>query len=379
MNDHAKRAHSIVSPSACDRWWNCPASVGRILNGNYTESESPHAAEGTLAHELAEWALRGGTLLAFKRKNEVTPEMIDAVKVYVDTITDIMTAHDLKRSDMRIEKKLVFSNLMFGTCDCIFYDDFTETIYVVDFKYGVGVVVDVEENKQLMCYAAMALKEYPDAKNVELIIIQPRAYTESGPVKRWGLTASRLKEFSIELAQHIADTQHYQGVLACGDWCRWCIAKEDCPAYLEKITEGLGCDIEDFSCKPLEKTISPELVGRILSVQSLVKDRFKLLEEKAIEYIKSGVNVPGFKLVRPRAQRKWMNEEEVKIRFYEQYGDEIFDTKLKSPAKLEKLVGKGEVAELVTQESDGVTLASEYDKRPAVVIDVASDFKDIEL
>jgi hypothetical protein len=56
---------------------------------------------------------------------------------------------------------------------------------VLDWKFGDGVAVEVEENSQLLFYAAAAKRTadtawaFEGAKEVELIIVQPPS------VKRW--------------------------------------------------------------------------------------------------------------------------------------------------------------------------------------------------
>ena len=48
--------HALLSASAASRWLNCPGSAR--LTENMPDTESPHAAEGTLAHSLAELKVR---------------------------------------------------------------------------------------------------------------------------------------------------------------------------------------------------------------------------------------------------------------------------------------------------------------------------------
>ena len=48
--------HALLSASSAERWINCPPSAR--LTENMPDTESPHAAEGTLAHSLAELKVR---------------------------------------------------------------------------------------------------------------------------------------------------------------------------------------------------------------------------------------------------------------------------------------------------------------------------------
>lgn len=47
-------AHALLSPSAAERWINCPASV--FLNKDIPDEGSVYADEGTAAHTLMELA-----------------------------------------------------------------------------------------------------------------------------------------------------------------------------------------------------------------------------------------------------------------------------------------------------------------------------------
>lgn len=52
MKNHKERAHAILSPSSMHRIVKCLGSV--FLSEGIEQPESEYAAEGTLAHEIAE-------------------------------------------------------------------------------------------------------------------------------------------------------------------------------------------------------------------------------------------------------------------------------------------------------------------------------------
>lgn len=53
---HAERSHALLSASGAHRWLLCPPSA--LLEDQLPDTTSEAAAEGTLAHELAELKLR---------------------------------------------------------------------------------------------------------------------------------------------------------------------------------------------------------------------------------------------------------------------------------------------------------------------------------
>jgi hypothetical protein len=50
-------AHATLSPSSAVRWMACPGSVA--LTAGMPDHGSDHAAEGTVAHEVAQRCLQG--------------------------------------------------------------------------------------------------------------------------------------------------------------------------------------------------------------------------------------------------------------------------------------------------------------------------------
>jgi hypothetical protein len=115
---------------------------------------SVYAREGTSAHELAHrcW-LVGTDADFFLGQNiegfEVTPEMVSAVQLYLDTLSHAATQHPV-RSEIRLTHPTIpdFGGTLDGLAE-------GEHPTIVDFKYGAGVAVEVERNSQLSCYALL--------------------------------------------------------------------------------------------------------------------------------------------------------------------------------------------------------------------------------
>ena len=76
-----------------------------------------------------------------------------------------------------IEQRLDFSYVPqgFGTGDWIIIAD--KKLHIIDFKYGMGVLVDAGDNPQIKLYALGALEIYDslyDIEEVSMTIFQPR-------------------------------------------------------------------------------------------------------------------------------------------------------------------------------------------------------------
>ena len=168
---HSERKHALLSASSAHRWLTCTPSAK--LEDQFPDTESEAAAEGTLAHELAEMKVRNYffTKEFGKRKlNNAVRKLSenklwkDEMQGYTDEYLDYIrnTALSLKSApSVRIEQRVYFKEYTLadpndeiegsGIADCILL--YGDTVHVIDFKYGKGVPVSAEENPQLMLYA----------------------------------------------------------------------------------------------------------------------------------------------------------------------------------------------------------------------------------
>lgn len=79
----------------------------------------------------------------------------------------------------------------FGTADLMVYHAGRRHLDVLDYKNGAGVYVGVQNNPQLLYYAAgalMLLRDFPVA-TVTLHVVQPHIPGTDEPVRRWDTTA----------------------------------------------------------------------------------------------------------------------------------------------------------------------------------------------
>ena len=150
--------HALLSASAADRWLHCPPSAR--LCELYEDKGSDYAAEGTDAHTLCEYKLRKALGMEATDPTEnltwFDTEMDDCTDQYAAYVAEQIEEAKTHCSDplILIEEKLDFSKWVpegFGTGDCVIIAD--DVLHIIDFKYGLGVLVDAEENPQMMCYA----------------------------------------------------------------------------------------------------------------------------------------------------------------------------------------------------------------------------------
>lgn len=123
---------------------------------------------------------------------------------------------------------------------------------------------------------------------------------------------------------------------------------------------------------PAPDSLPPEIFADILSKLPILEDWAKSMRAHALRQLEAGERVPGFKLVQKRANRSWVSESQVAKWLTEEKGmaaDEIYKQDLKSPAQIEKLVGKKNLpADFTQKQSSGYSMVPEADKREAVAL-----------
>lgn len=374
MQEEEVKTHSHLSASSAHRWFNCPGSVGlsKIMP---PQPSSPYAEEGTLAHAWLEYKLHKSLLAKEIEKpaGELTDEMEEAIDVAVNYIGDkfMFATNESVLIEGRFDLSYIHEG-MFGTAD---FSGITPEgdLYVVDYKHGKGVAVDIEDNKQLLFYAVGAVNHFDVGADVKvtMVIIQPRAMGKA--IKEWNITAGEIHDWTNILIEKAKEADQDNAQLKAGKWCKWCPAQSKCPVMAKDMFGSVAkIPVSEIKRRELPK---PELLSKEDLINIIEKkDIIESWLEACYGYLQgaalAGETIPGYKLVRRTGHRKWSNEEEVKKEFGS-LGDDIYVIKpkeLKSPAQLEKLKGidKKSIAALAFTPSLGVTLVSEEDKREAV-------------
>lgn len=395
MSKHSKRAHALLSASGASRWLNCTPSAK--LEDEYGERKSsPYAEEGTLAHELAEAYLRKDVLqlssdsefeaelervMSHKLFNE---EMLDCVPIYTDYCeSEYIAAKETSNlAIIEIEQRLDLTEFIpdsFGTADCVIIKD--DVMQVIDLKYGKGVPVYADWNKQLMLYGLGALRKYDtmyDISEIVLTIVQPRLNN----ISSWQISVSDLLEWAHSELKPKADMAFTgEGELSPGEWCKFCSVKNKCRALYEQQMEIAKYEFADpvfLSDEEIADIVlkAPKFVEWANSIQEYA-------QEKAVTEQKQW---PGLKLVEGVSRRKWAAEDDMVssalfTRVPELSEEDIFDMKLKSITAIEKLIGKKRFTEqfgdLTIKPQGKPQLVPLNDKRPAMGNDQAKlDFSE---
>ena len=375
MSDHA-----VLSASGSHRWLNCLPSARLELE--FENSESNAAAEGTAAHALCEHKLKKALHMRSKRPVSVynSDEMEEHSDAYVEFVMEQLELARQSCTDplILIEQRLDFSCYVpqgFGTGDCIIIGD--KNLHIIDFKYGMGVLVDAVENPQMKLYALGALEIYDslyDIEEVSMTIFQPRREN----VSTWTIPVKELKDWAEnELRPKAKKAYEGEGDYLPGEWCTFCRAAVKCRARAE---EKLKLAQMEFKLPPL---LTDSEIEEVLSkLSDLTKWANEIIAYATDAAVNHGKEWHGFKVVEGRSVRKYKDEEAVAgVAKANGYKD-IYRHSLITLTEMQKLMGKKKFEEilggLIHKPPGKPTLVPLSDKRPAMNIsNVKNEFNEI--
>lgn len=372
-------AHAKLSASSAARWMACPPSAN--LAATMPDTASSYAAEGTLAHALAELLLReyfvkgvGPKTVEKERERLIAestwdgqplyqPEMDGHVQTYVDYVKSV--AIGCTSPFVALEKRVDFSAWVpggFGTADCIIISG--DEMHIIDLKYGKGVPVSTEGNPQLQLYALGAYDAYRmlyGIKTATLHIVQPRIDN----ISAWSLSIEDLLAFGEKAHEKALLADKGEGEYAAGEWCQFCPANAVCRARADYNIQLAG-----FT-KLMPPTLSNNEIGRYLELGRDVKSWLTDLEEYALSQCLAGNEVAGWKAVEGISRRQWTDQDAAfkSIEASGVNGAMLYERKPLTLAQVEKMLGKkafGQFAEYVYKPPGKPTLVAESDKRPSI-------------
>lgn len=403
--EHANRGHSKLAPSKAHTWTVCTASVpfldSLIAQGKLSEERksSKYADEGTQAHEVCEALLRG------ERPPRDTPSvMLDHCKGYVRFCKSLTPEGALEY--IEYAAPLFYLPGDTGHCDYVTYDQKGKQLHVVDFKYGAGVSVSAERNKQLAIYARSALaglsrqppgsaieEKHWRSHTIHVHIYQPRsqeARDEGVVVKSASYTWDELnlfceKEIAVPAALILDKDAHHLLQFRPGpDTCKWCPAADAglCNARAQWLLNGT----------PVQKFLSGELLSldanatqdedlvEILRREKDIRDYLDAVKKSLWTRAREGNPVPGTKLVAGRGSRTWTEGAEKHVAAL--LGDAAYEAPvLVSPSKAEGAADKETKKALqeFIEKTPGAPIISLAESSKAEWVDPSRQFENLDI
>jgi hypothetical protein len=314
--------HSPFGGSVAARVLQCPASVDLTRKvPAYLRKPSAYADRGTALHAaitllLAEdtharvESLTGKTFGSYTITSDDVETALQPTYAYVETLLDTPGA------EYFLERRVVFPTIpdTWGTVDLLVR--IGRAIYVIDFKFGVGVRVlalspDGAEdviNAQLLFYAAAARHSLPEffagVEDVILTILQPVSIdVDAEMISSVAVTHAELDEFvtvyRAACEEALSDTPRLQP----GSWCRFCPARPICPEHTKPLLDLAQFTVPDLIGTPKEAYL--QVLADGLNLVDAVKDIRTALHDQAKRALEQGDSVPGYALSAGRAERRW--------------------------------------------------------------------------
>lgn len=389
------RAHALLSASSAKKWLHCTPSA--VLEDDIPDTESPYAAEGTLAHSLGELKLTKlftdknmsdrtykGRLKKIQADPAYQPEMEGYTDEYVDYVSQIAFGFPTTPF-VAVEKRLDYSPWApegFGTGDCIIICG--KQLHVIDFKYGRGIPVSAEGNPQMALYGLGAHNEFGaifGIEEVHLHIVQPRIPNYS----TWTTTLQELLAWGDLVVRPAAEKAFRgEGEFRPADYCNgdkenycragFCKAYGRCRATVDKNMALMQEAVTESGEKALPPLITWEEAGALLKKAQFLADWVKKLEAAALDRLVAGGDVPGWKIVEGRSNREIQNADAAFAALQEAGYEEavLYNRKPIPLGELEKLVSREDreriLSGYIVKPQGSPKLAPEDDKRPAMVI-----------
>lgn len=399
MTGHARNA-----PSDAKAWLYCAGKINRVRKLGLKDTSGPAASEGTAAHLISEICLEvgldpfdmlGTEIEADGLKFICDEDMAEALQPGIDRIREF-------EGPFYGERRVNITpwvgedengNDQFGTLDRGIAGK--DEIVIGDLKYGRGVPVEAVGNPQIRLYALgfyfELARHITAATRFRFIIDQPRNAKGGG---EWTQTLDELLEFGEFVKERAKMT--FDPNAKCTpskDACLWCeAAKIDgaCPEY-----EAWNLEFCDIEFENLDDYVefgidveTPDPEGLTTARKKAIYDHLPAIR-KFLTRVEASVAADvrtgdgekyGLKIVAGRRSNRKHADEELSEAWLKKQGfkdDQIITKKLKTPAMLDKIVGKGKFPkDFVVGGEPTPSIVSIEDARPALL--VTSDFENLD-
>lgn len=305
-----------------------------------------------------------------------------AVGVYIRDVLDIAKHCS---EPLQVEVKHDLSWIAPGVVariDAAVYDRTSRHITVWDYKSGAEPRDPFHDWQMIINGLALAY-QYQDAQRITLRIVQPNCWQDE-PIKSWTLDIDELRQYGLQVRQGATIAQQLDAPCIAGTHCKRCRARGGCQAlrvYNERMARAVNAAsvvmLEDLT--PQEISLELDMLAATLKT---AKARREAQDAKAFSLAdKQAVNVPGYKLVQKRTQRKIGNPSAfIDAARQMGYSDKLIfkEPEVLSPAKLEDVGVDKELIEMFVEKPDaGKTLAPMSDNRPATAASLLERFMNI--
>ncbi len=302
--------HSILAPSSAAIWMQCPASV-RMRLPYMNQPGTPESMEGDAAHWLACQIATNGPPshpVGIKAPNGVTitQDMIDGAELFAEVV-GIGANHERSVRGPSIHPAL------HGTPDAD--RNVVRLLRVFDYKFGHRFV-EVFEMWQCLAYVASlfdSVYSRDQIDEIEIVVVQPRAYHKDGPVRTWRFPLVELQGYveRMHSAAHKAVDMHgvprLDAPAQTGPGCRDCEARHECTRF-----QAVCSRLADEAGRTERFNLPPAQLGAELSYLDEAIERLEARRDglaiQAETHMRAGKSVPGYEMGEGKANEKWRDD-----------------------------------------------------------------------
>lgn len=281
----------------------------------YPEDDGPEAREGTAAHYYPTEYLQGrawpvGTITP--NGHPLDADMIKYGSILIDDVNTTIAAFD-HTSLFRVETKVFAHSLVHplneGTPDAFLISLILKRLVVWDYKYG-HKIVDPYRCWQVIDYIAgifeglgLHLTDIADMA-ISIRIVQPRAYSNEGPVRTWETTGAVIWGLINQLRDAAWKAKTPGAPTQTGDHCTDCSARHACDTFKRVAAHAI-----DIAGQATPDVLPNDALGvelkRIRRAMKRLKAREDGLQAQAVAIINGGGRVPGWKKGFVDSREKW--------------------------------------------------------------------------
>lgn len=176
--------------------------------------------------------------------------------------------------------------ILTGHCDVSTIDADATELCFDDYKAGINVVDQADQNWQTAGYAALFVLQWPTLKKITGRIIQPRLAAEER-ISEMVLEGEQLAGIVSFLEGRIKQALANPMLLETGQkQCRWCPAATRCPA-LEAEENEMKITLTKESLAALVAEPEPQALARVAIAKKLLEPRFKTASEALKDYMET--------------------------------------------------------------------------------------------
>jgi Protein of unknown function (DUF2800). len=303
----------FLRPSGAAAWVRCALYVAMCAahSAESDEQDNEVREDGTACHWLASELFEGrfhavGSLSPNNRY--ITQEMFDACDLYFDVMKEWPDVEHY--AEISMDCGIVYPGIT-GTPDMWAYRP--GHLRVMDLKYGFGFV-EVFHNLQLTIYAiAIAQKlRLPADTKVELIIVQPRAWSAEGDVRRWFTTVGFLCEVLVELQAAARRAMEPNPVGNVGSWCIDCPGRLDCETFLRTTGNLIDFGHSTHRVNPTPEQAASEL-KYVESALALLEARKEALHTVVEHHHRNGGTTRHYRMAPTSGRESWKPGQELAV------------------------------------------------------------------